>query len=282
MRRSDDPPEWLACLIAENESQLRDCAIEAIAPYRKKSARNAKKKRKETIAPETLKEYIARALTETEAEWRAGDVDPARLLELLRTAIRSLVERDQAKFREIVETTNWSAETKRVVSILAKRYRIDAVDHHGKCLQDYVREAVDLFVEGTRFFPYFRTSLVAFLVQTTRGLMSHSEEVMDKEGSHVALTSKKSEKGRGLTYGDDLASAQACREQEIIAKEKLRRYMATLSPRARRYVRLRITTTLKTADEFARAMGLTTHQIYKIRRELKIDEWNACWTEPAA
>lgn len=173
--------------------------------------------------------------------------------------------------------TAWEPMTKRLLAFAATR-----LSRHGSYAfryanraEDYVQDAVARYLEGTRHsVAKDEQELYFFLCGVISSLINHDAEKAGRRGVHTPITVDDPESGEPqeipLPSGENF-------ETDIIAKEELEHFLASLDPDLEQYVRLRAADAGDTAEDYASALGTTVAEIRNMDRRLRRrrDQWLA-------
>jgi DNA-directed RNA polymerase specialized sigma24 family protein len=180
---------------------------------------------------------------------------------------------------QIIESTDWVKTTKRLLAY--SRFRLfrhgTLAGRYCNKAEDYVQEAVMLFMDGTRRFPCGSgKTLFGFLCSVVDSLISHDGEKTLRRGREMFLGGDQGEDAERDEYTEEHLSANDDFEERIIADDELERFLASLAPDLVQYVRLRASMQLMTAEECAEALGTTVSEIRNMDKRLRRrrSQWN--------
>ncbi len=171
--------------------------------------------------------------------------------------------------------TNWALMTKRLLGFATER-----LSRHGSNVfryvnraEDFVQEAVTLYMDGTRrSAAKDEEELFWFVCGVVSSLISHEAEKARRRGIHTSITVDDPEGGEMVEI--QIPSGENF-EIDIMAKDDLEHFMASLEPDLEQYVRLRAEDAGDTAEDYAAALGTTVAKVRNMDRRLRRrrDQW---------
>jgi hypothetical protein len=183
----------------------------------------------------------------------------------------------------LLETVDWADLSKRLIAYA--RYplaRVISARKAGNDPQDYAQRAIELLLEGTRRYRASESgSLFKFLCSVIDSLVSHDAEKVLRQvknaGTEVSIGSSDNEDASTNQVSEEQLG-EASFEPELVAFERFEKFAGDLKPRLAAYTRLRVKECHSTAEEYARALGLTVKDIRNMDRQLtrKRKDYEAC------
>jgi hypothetical protein len=196
------------------------------------------------------------------------------ILQLLLVVIEELIDDDDAKTQEIIESTPWERTSREVLFWAVRKYRSSEIA--GKTMGEHLNDAVTQLMDRGRHFPHRRgVTIGEFLCETIRSNVNHLLEAAAKETRPLSIVSKR-EKDAAGTCSEEALSADENEAAEREALEKAERFYATLDSELEEYARLRVTDEYMTAKQCAAEMGITEPEVRLLHRRLlrHRDRWD--------
>jgi hypothetical protein len=180
---------------------------------------------------------------------------------------------------ENLKATDWNDIVKRLLGYA--RYRLSRHGTAGNRFcnkpDDYVQEAVKLYLDGVRrFSPTPETTLFAFLCGVVDSLISHDAEKTERRGYQIALSSDDPDDA-GFDFLETRLASPENFEENIVLQNEYERFLKLLDPDLREYVRLRVDEeAMPTAEEFAATLRTSVSEIRNMDRRLRRrrNQWN--------
>lgn len=180
---------------------------------------------------------------------------------------------------ELIESTNWVGTTKRLLAYA--RYRLSRhgalAGRYNNKADDYVQDAVMLFMDGTRRYPCGSgKTLFGFLCGVVDSLISHDAEKARRRGPEMFIGCERGEDAELDEYAEERLSARSDFEDRIIADDELSRFLGCLAPDLVEYARLRATAEQMTAEEYADVLDVPVSEIRNMDKRLRRrrPQWN--------
>jgi DNA-directed RNA polymerase specialized sigma24 family protein/DnaJ-domain-containing protein 1 len=179
------------------------------------------------------------------------------------TAAKYLVD----DFLELIAVIDWENVVPRLLVYAHQRLvrHGRAAYGYGSQASDYVQEAVRRFIDQSRNFPRGeRTSVVAFLCSVIDSLISHEAERNWRRGPHLVV---------GVTAADEISEellpSGADFTDELLARNELERFVATLDPDLARYAQALANHQDATAEELAGILRTSVEDVRNLAKRLK-------------
>lgn len=192
------------------------------------------------------------------------------LFELLCRIAAQLIDDDERRLKDLLETADWADIIPRVIAHTVRQFG-SASGPHGQGAEDYVYDAVVQLFTRRRHFPIDReVSLFTFLCKTVRGMRTNEQASLAGRSLHMSPDDDSAGPAVDrIVSGNDSSG--------VDASMALERFLETLEPDLRRYARLRVSGKFATAEEYATALGVTVEVIRNYDRRLRRrrPKWNS-------
>jgi DNA-directed RNA polymerase specialized sigma24 family protein len=175
----------------------------------------------------------------------------------------------------LITDKTWSVVTKKLLGFAEIR-----LQRHGSYASrytnraaDYVQEAVVRLMDGTRHVSAGdENDLYHGLCSIVDSLISHDAEKANRRGVHMMITND--EASHDEVVEEHLSSGEDF-ETQVLMRNELEHFIASLEPDLEEYVRLRAGGQFETAEEYAAELGTTVAHIRNMDRRLRRrrDRW---------
>lgn len=173
---------------------------------------------------------------------------------------------------ELMEILDWDPFVRRWINFAQSRlsrHRSSAARYEhdpGDCVQDAIR----LVLEGRRHFESgTQSEFFHYICDVIKSLISHDGEKTKRHGIAVSIASDAPEEEPTAQLNEARVASDQNVEYEVVFRDDLTRFLASLEPELARYAHLRAEHDDLQAIDFAAVLGTTVEEIRNMDRRLR-------------